>query len=125
MNELIIKDTIKKIVALEEELKEYKEIEKRRDNLKEDLKKYMETCNVKNWETPNGIKIALVADTPDTWQTVTKYNEAKFALENPEFHKQWMELHEKYKETTTEIKKGRKGYVKITLPKESSEADGN
>lgn len=117
-NELVINETINKIMAIEDKLKEIKVLETQQKSLKEELKKLMEEYQVKKWETPNGIKIALIEDTPDSWESVTKYNEVKFAQENPEFHRQWMELHEKYKETITEIKKGKKGYVRITMPKE-------
>ena len=120
-NELVLNETINKIVTIENKIKEIKVLETQQKNLKEDLKKLMEEYQVKKWETPNGIKIALIEDTPDSWESVTKYNEIKFAQENPEFHKQWMELHEKYKETSTEIKKGKKGYVRITMPKEITE----
>lgn len=117
-NELILNETINKIMAIEDKLKEIKALETQQKSLKEELKKLMEEYQVKKWETPNGVKIVLIEDTLDSWESVIKYNEAKFAQENPEFHKQWMELHEKYKETVTEIKKGKKGYVRITLPKE-------
>ena len=71
----------------------------------------METAGVKKWETPNGTKITLVADTEDKAVKEPFFNAERFMAEHPELVDQYME------EKTT-IQKGKAGYVKITLPKE-------
>lgn len=86
-----------KIVVLENQLKE----------LKTQLKVAMEKNNIKKWETPNGVKITLVADGED--KIVKKFNEQLFKENN-------LDLWDEYSEDV--VQKGKTGYVKITLPKE-------
>lgn len=104
-----------KIVALENKLAEYKKLEQEEKDLKAQLKIAMENNNIKKWETPNGVKITLVADTPDKEIEVEYYNEEKFIAENIELHEQYHNKLAEYKEIKTEIKKGRAGYIKVTL----------
>lgn len=97
-----------KIVALETRFAEYKALEQEQKELKAQLKSAMENNGVKSWETPNGVKITLVLDAPD--KVVRKFNEQLFKENN-------LDLWDEYSEET--IQKGKSGYVKITLPKES------
>lgn len=96
-----------KIVVLENKLAEMKKIEAESKELKVQLKAAMEDNNIKKWETPNGVKITLVADGED--KEVLKFNEDKFKEENEETYNKYLE---------TKIQKGKAGCVKITLPKE-------
>lgn len=95
-----------KIVVLENQLTDMKQIELKSKELKSQLKSVMEKNNVKKWETPNGVKITLVADGED--KVVRKFNEQLFKENN-------LDLWDEYCEDT--IQKGKAGYVKITLPK--------
>ena len=97
-----------KLVALENRLAEYKTLEQEEKALKEQLKNAMENNNIKKWETPNGVKITLVEDTPD--KVVRKFNEKLFKDNN-------LDLWDEYSEEV--VQKGKSGYVKITLPKET------
>jgi len=112
------------IVEIENQLIAFKELEKSQKKLKEQLKKAMEEYQIKKWETPNGTKITLVADGEDKEVEVKKVDTEKFEKENADlisdFNKmqdKYNEVQEKYTTTEKEIKKGRKGYVKITLEK--------
>ena len=96
-----------KVLELEKQLATYDALVKQRDKFKERLRQAMIKNDVKKWTTPNNTQITLVLDTED--KEVQKFNESKFAEENAE-------LYEKYLET--KIQKGRKGCVKISLPKE-------
>lgn len=96
-----------KIVALENQLTEMKKIEVQAKELKAQLKSAMENNNIKKWETPNGVKITLVADGED--KVVRKFNEQLFKENNSD-------LWDQYSEDV--VQKGKVGYVKITLPKE-------
>lgn len=107
-----------KIVALENELAEMKKKEKESKELKAQLKVAMESNNIKKWETPNGVKITLVTDTPDKEIEVEYYDEVEFALNHSELHDKYHNTLAMYKKTKKEIKKGKSGYIKITLPKE-------
>ena len=97
-----------KVVSLENQLTEMKKIEVQAKELKAQLKSAMENNNIKKWETPNGTKITLVADGED--KTIRKFNEQLFKENN-------LDLWDEYSEDV--VQKGKAGYVKITLPKES------
>ena len=84
-----------------------KKIEAQTKELKAQLKAAMENNNIKKWETPNGVKITLVADGED--KIVKKFNEKLFKDNN-------LDLWDEYSEEV--VQKGKAGYVKITLPKE-------
>ena len=105
-----------KVIAIENELAEMKKKEKESKELKAQLKAAMENSNIKKWETPNGVKITLVADTPDQEIEVEYYDEIEFALNHSELHNKYHNTLAMYKKTKTEIKKGKKGYVRISLP---------
>lgn len=96
-----------KVVTLENQLTEMKKVELQVKELKTQLKAAMEKNNIKKWETPNGVKITLVADGED--KIVKKFNEQLFKENN-------LDLWDKYSEDI--VQKGKTGYVKITLPKE-------
>lgn len=96
-----------KVVTLENQLTEMKKVELQVKELKTQLKAAMEKNNIKKWETPNGVKITLVADGED--KIVRKFNEQLFKENN-------LDLWDKYSEDV--VQKGKTGYVKITLPKE-------
>lgn len=96
-----------RVVVLENQLAEMKKIEVKAKELKAQLKSAMENNNIKKWETPNGVKITLVADGED--KVVRKFNEQLFKENN-------LDLWDEYSEDV--VQKGKSGYVKITLPKE-------
>lgn len=101
-----------RIVAFEQQVSRMKELEKKIKSEKERLKTAMEHAGVKHWETPNGYKFTLIPDADDKVVEETKFNADRFMAEHPE-------LVEEYMETKKEIKKGKKGYVLITSPKEA------
>lgn len=103
------------VVEIENRLNEMKKLEEESKELKSRLKKAMEKHNIKNWETPNGIKITLVCDISDKEIEEEFYNEEKFVSENKELYKTYKDKLEEYKETRTIIKNGKNGYIKITL----------
>lgn len=100
-----------RIVAFEQQLARMKELEKKVKSEKDRLKDAMERAGVKKWETPNGYKITLIPDSEDTVEQQESFNAERFMAEHPEIVEQYME-------TKNVIKKGKKGYVRITSPKE-------
>ena len=96
-----------KVLELEKQLAAYNDLVKQRDIFKERLHNVMTDKGVKNWRTPNGILISNVLDGED--KEVQKFNESKFAEENADLYKKYLE---------TKIQKGRKGSVRFTFPKE-------
>lgn len=109
--------TSKEIVLLEEELVKMKELETRLKSAKAELKAGMKKAGIKSWSLPNGTKITLVEDTPDTEIEVEDYDMDKFINENKELYEEYNVKLTKYKIIKKEMKKGRQGYVKITFPK--------
>lgn len=102
---------VNQIATLEKIVAEAKQQEKQLKELKEQLKQSMEKNNVKKWETPSGIKCSLVEDTPPSVEEYKRFNEGKFREEHKDI---WMD----YLEDVKEEKPGKKGYVRVTLPKE-------
>lgn len=96
----------KKAVELESKLSALKEIEKEAKSARDELKRLMEKQGIKTWEFGT-TKITLVPDSED--KTENKFNEKLFKSENHD-------LYEKYLEPR--IKKGRSGYVRITVREE-------
>jgi len=103
-----------KLYNLEVQLKSMEDLVKKRDEVKIKLHEVMSEQNIKSWEMPNGTKITNVFDGKDTEVTEEKFNEDKFKEENEE-------LYQKYITQETKIKKGRKGYVKLTFKGENNE----
>lgn len=97
-------ETSHKVIALEEKLAEFKQIEKQYKDLTDQLYTLMKENGIKKWETPNGVKITLVEPLADKIES--RFNEEAFKESHPKLYNQYL------KETT---KKGRKGYIKITL----------
>lgn len=106
-----IPDIASRIVAFEQQLSLMKEVEKKVKAEKDRLKEAMEHAGVKSWTTPNGYKITLVPDGQDKVAKETTFNAERFMSDHPE-------LVDTYMETKNVIKKGKKGYVLITAPKE-------
>lgn len=92
-----------KAIELENKLSALKEIEKEAKVARDELKKLMEKRGIKTWEFGT-TKITLVADGKD--KTENKFNEKLFKSENEELYSKYLE---------PKLKKGRSGYVKITL----------
>lgn len=107
----LIPDITSRIIAFEQQLSHMKEMEKKIKAEKERLKDAMQAGGIKSWQSDNGYKIMLVEDTPETVKQETSFNLEKFKEENPE-------LADKYTETSNVIVPAKKGYVKITAPKE-------
>lgn len=106
-----IPEITKRIIAFEQQVSRMKELEKKIKDEKDRLKTAMERAGVKKWETPNGYKITLIPDSDDKVEQEESFNAERFMAEHPE-------LVEQYTETKAVIKKGKKGYVRITAPKE-------
>ena len=102
-------DIAEKIIAFESQLSYMKKVEAEIKIEKERLRQAMRAGNIKGWVTPSGWRLTLVDDTED--KSTQKFNEAKFKTENPELYNKYLEA---------AIVKGKKGYVKITAPKEEA-----
>ena len=103
-----------KIIAFEQQLSMMKEIEKKYKEQKERLKLAMEKAHIPHVETSNGYKLTLIPDSEETVEKITKFNEEKFKADHPD-------LYQEYTETKNQMKAGKKGYVRITAPKQAKE----
>jgi putative phage-type endonuclease len=104
-------ETSNKIVLMEQKLADMKRIEAEIKDMKSQLKDLMEQYGVPKWETPNGTKITLVADSADKVEQEEYFDAEAFQADHPRMYKTYRKVREV-------VKKGKKGYVKITLPKE-------
>lgn len=95
------------VTELEEKLAEYKQIENELKDAKKSLKTAMEKYHIKSWTTPNGVKITLVPDGED--KVVREFDLKAFEKENSALMQAYM---------VDKVKKGKAGYVRVTLPKE-------
>lgn len=99
-----------KIVVLEEQLAHYETIKDKQAELKARLFELMVDKNIKKWTTNNGTQITRVDEVLPTITTELVFNEKQFKVDHEELYKEYVYTQEK-------IKKGRSGFVKITLPK--------
>lgn len=109
-------ETSDKLIALEAQLAEMKKIEEQVKAFKAQLKEEMEKHKVKKWKTPSGVSLCLVDDTPSTVETVDELDLEAMKQDLPELFKPYTDGG--YMKPVEKVKKGRKGYVSITLPKE-------
>lgn len=105
------------IIALEETLKQMKAVEEQNKKLKEQLKELMQLNRIKTWITPSGVRLTLVEDAPDKIVTEQVLDEERLAKDLPELF--MMEDEGGYIKEVEKKKSGRKGFVKITIPKEA------
>lgn len=105
------------IIALEETLKQMKAVEEQNKKLKEQLKELMQLNKIKTWITPSGVRLTLVEDAPDKIVTEQVLDEERLAKDLPELF--MMEDEGGYIKEVEKKKPGRKGFVKITIPKEA------
>jgi len=95
------------VEELGEKLKAMKQIEKQTKEAKDKLFEAMLEANVKTLDAGR-FKITLVEGEEPHIETEKKFNESNFKMAEPE-------LYELYSETKQVQKKGRKGYVKVTI----------
>lgn len=88
-----------------------KELKNKKEESSSRLLNLMIERGVKTWETPNKIKFTVVEPKEPETKIVTKFNEDKLKEINLELYESCLEKIEK---TTN----GRKGYLRITVPKE-------
>lgn len=111
MNELTINKKLQEIQIIENKMKEFKILAQQEKDLKENLYNSMLENGVKHWETTTGIKIALIEAKPSETKIEKVFDENKFLMENEDLYESYLK--------DQEIKSnGRKGFIKITLPKE-------
>jgi len=94
-------------IVFETQLRAFKKLEEEYKVLKENLKKVMQEKGIKSYIANTGMKVTLVPDGIDTIEY--KFDVARFRDENPG-------MYDKYVMPTE--KKGRAGYVRITIPEE-------
>lgn len=105
-----IANIVTQITVLEDDLKKYNALKKRYDDMKAELYEAMLEHEVDKLIAPNGTQFTLVKETPSESIPVVKFDENRFKKEHPEM---W----EDYQWFTHDYKAGRKGYVRITIPK--------
>ena len=105
-----ISDITSRILALEYQISQIKEIEEKLEADKSRLFEVMSKTGVKSWKTPNGYTITRVDGTEDKRIETTYFDEDAFKEADPKEY-------EKYLKKKTEIKSGESGYIRITATK--------
>ena len=98
------------VIEFEQKLIAFKVLEDKYKALKEQLFNAMAENQIKKWTTNNGVQITRVDGSEDKIVTIDKFNEDKFKTDHAD-------IYEQYVEQVEQTKKGRSGYLKITLPK--------
>lgn len=101
---------VSKLSALENKIKEIKELEVQYDTFKKKLFEVMVNNDITKYETPNGVVFTIVKASTDKVKLEPKFNEDKFREENPKLYKKYVEIIEK-------ITKGKASYLRVTVPK--------
>ena len=98
------------VLDLEVQLESYEKIQEKYQEIKQRLFATMVENNIKKWTTNNGIQITRVDEILPTITKEMVFDEKKFKEDNQPLYDMYLVEQEK-------IKKGRSGYVKITLPR--------
>lgn len=101
-----------RVEQLEKRMIEYKKLEENYKQAKEELRQKMLAKDIKTWTLTNGTKLTAMADVEPKEKKVKAFAVARLKDEMPE-------VYEKYTFIHTEITSGRKGSLRVTLPKEA------
>jgi len=103
------------ILEIENQIANYKilqkELETKAEKFKSNLMNLMIERGVTSWKTPNKITFTVVAEKEPEEVIEKKFDIDLFKEKEPT-------LYEKYSKEEKKMKAGRKGYLRITLPKE-------
>ena len=112
-NEDKLQALINEVEELEFIVRDKKKAEDRLKEIKQSLVEEVEKRNMLkfSWTTPNEVKFTYVG-------AVEPKEEIKKHFREESFKKDYPELYEKYCMDFTDVKSGRKSYMRVTLPKE-------
>lgn len=101
-----------RVEQLEKRMIEYKKLEENYKQAKEELRQKMLAKDIKTWTLTNGTKLTAMADVEPKEKKVKAFAVTRLKDEMPE-------IYEKYVFEHTEVTSGRKGSLRVTLPKEA------
>ena len=101
-----------RVEQLEKRMIEYKKLEENYKQAKEELRQKMLAKDIKTWTLTNGTKLTAMADVEPKEKKVKAFAVARLKDEMPD-------IYEKYTFIHTEVTSGRKGSLRVTLPKEA------
>lgn len=101
-----------RVEQLEKRMIEYKKLEENYKQAKEELRQKMLAKDIKTWTLTNGTKLTAMADVEPKEKKVKAFAVTRLKDEMPE-------VYEKYVFEHTEWTSGRKGSLRVTLPKEA------
>ncbi len=96
-----------KIASLEKNLMFYKQMETEYNQLREKMYVAMQSKGIPDWTTDRGVKFTVVKEGQD--KVVQEFDEKTFKIECPEVYRKYLK---------DKIKKGKSGYVRVTMPKQ-------
>ena len=110
-----ISDIAARILAFEDQIKYMKAVEEKIQSEKERLREAMDAAGVPSWRTPNGYLSTRVKDGADKVNEVEELDEEALKRDLPELFKSIDDGG--YIVIKKKVVKGKKGYIKITYPK--------
>lgn len=102
------------IEELETQLKEYKVIQDKYEEFRQQLYSTMSEHSISKFTSNGGIQFTIVSESPTKTELVLEFDTETLKKENPEIYKKYLTQKEK-------ITKGKSGYLRITIPKEKEE----
>lgn len=114
-------ETCNKMLLLEEKMLDYERYKKQYENFKDHARRLMTENGMKTMVINDSVRFTNVLDSPDKEVEEDYYDEDRFIKENVELHQAYHNKLAEYKETRKVLKKGRKGYLKLTFVKQKNE----
>lgn len=102
------------IEELETQLKEYKVIQNKYEDFRQQLYSTMSEHGISKFTSNGGILFTIVSESPTKTELVLEFDTDTLKKENPDIYKKYLTQKEK-------ITKGKSGYLRITIPKEKEE----
>lgn len=102
------------IEELETQLKEYKVIQDKYEDFRQQLYTTMCEHSISKFTSNGGILFTIVSESPTKTELVLEFDVETLKKEDPDTYKKYLTQKEK-------ITKGKSGYLRITIPKEKEE----
>lgn len=102
------------IEELEIQLKEYKVIQDKYEEFRQQLYSTMSEHSISKFTSNGGILFTIVSESPTKTELVLEFDVDKLKKDNPDLYKEYLTQKEK-------ITKGKSGYLRITIPKEKED----
>lgn len=109
-----IEELSDKIIEFEDKIKQINDIKKQYETFKEQMFNTMKDGGIDKYTSPNGIQFTIVAESPDKTKVTMEFDTDSFKETHPE-------LYDEFTKPVETIVKGKKSYLRVTVPKTKEE----